>query len=152
MVKIPIYFDLGGMHQIAIFEEMDDGTFRRTNEQPMRFLRDNIEGLGPAVGELVTSRFDREERCWHTPTVLFNHRPQSFYHFFREQIKQRKFYVFARGSLSGRLTRFDLHELQLKSTVSRQIQSLLAKKLVEAVSLELEHVPAAEASTANIVA
>jgi len=152
MVKIPVYFDLSGMHQIAIYEETDDGTFRRTNEQPMRLLRDNIEGIGPAVGELVTSRFDRETRCWDSPTVLFKHRPQSFYHFFREQIKQRKIYVFARGSLSGRLTRFDLHELQLKPTASRQIHALLAKKLIEALTLELEHVPAEAVSTVNIVA
>ena len=152
MIRIPVYFDLSGMHQIAIYEEMDDGTFRRTNEQPICLLRDNIEGIGPAVGELVSSRFDREERCWSSPTILLSHRPQSFYHFFRAQIKQRKIYVFARGSLSGRLTRFDLHELQLKPTASRQIQSLLAKKMVEALALDLEHVPADEALTANIVA
>jgi len=154
MSRIPVYIDLGGVHQIVIFEEMDDGTFRRTSEQPMRLLKENILGIGPVQGELVSSQFDREDRCWHSPTIVFKRRPLSYYRFFREQIKQRKIYVFTKASLSGRLSRFDLHELQLKPTASRQVQSLLTRKLVEAVILDLHHEESVveQENIANIVA
>ncbi len=140
MVRIPVYFDINGIHQVAIFEEQDDGTFRRTSEEPMRFLRDNIEGIGPAVGELISSQSDREQRIWQTPTVLFRHRPYSFYHFLREQQKQRKIYVLSRASCYGRISRLDLHELKLKQTASTQVRSLLSKRLNAAVNLDPDHV------------
>jgi hypothetical protein len=121
MLRIPVYFDLNGMHQIAIFEERDDGTFRRTTEQPMRLLRESILGIGPTVGELVSACSDRKERLWHSPTVHFRHRNSSYFQFLREQFKQRKIFVFSRASLCSRLTRLDLHEFELKPTASRQV-------------------------------
>jgi hypothetical protein len=139
MIRIPVYFDLNGIHQIAIFEETEDGTFRRTTEQPMRLLRDNITGIGAQVGELVTPRSDREQRVWATPTVLYRHRAYSFYQFMREQVNHRKIYVFARPSMSGRMTRLGLHELQLKPSASAQVVALLCRKIVESVDLDLEH-------------
>jgi len=139
MVKIPVYFDLNGIHQISIFQEQDDGTFRRTTEQPMRLLRESIEGIGPSVGEIVSSPYDREDRIWQTPTVMLGHRPASYYQFLREQLKSRKIYVFARASMNTRVNRLQVHELKLKPGVSMQVQSLLARKLVEAIDLDLEH-------------
>jgi hypothetical protein len=142
MVRIPVYFNLNGMHQVAIFNEMDDGTFRRTSEEPMRLLRDNIEGIGPVVGELLSTQQDHEQRIWQTPTVLFRHRSYSIYQFLREQLKLRKIYVLVRASRSGRQSRLDLHELILKPTASAQVRSLLSKKLIEAIDLDPDHVSA----------
>ena len=58
MVRIPVYFEVGGIHQVSIFQETEEGTFSRTAEQPIRILRDSIQGIGPAVGELVSSRYE----------------------------------------------------------------------------------------------
>jgi len=153
MIKLPVYFDLNGIHQIAIYNETDEGTFRRTMDQPMRLLRDNITGIGPKVGELVTTVYDREPRLWATPTVSFNHRSYSYYQFLRQQSKQRKVFVFSKPSLNGRLYRFDVHELQLKSNASMQVQSLLMKKMIDAIDLDLDHELQLEQTKApNIVA
>ena len=142
MVKIPVYFDLNGIHQIAIFEEMDDGTFRRTSEQPIRLLRESILGIGPSVGDLVSAHYDREERQWHSPTVHFKHCYSSYFRFLREQLHHHNLFVFSRESLTSRITRLNIHELQLKSTASRQVHSLLAKKLADAIELDLDRVDA----------
>ena len=47
---------------------------------------------------------------------------------------------------------FDLHELQLKPGSSVQVQSLLAKKLVEAIDLDLDHVTQEQAEKSGVVA
>jgi len=152
MIRMPVYFDLNGIHQIAIFKETDDGSFRRTTEQPMRLLHDNIIGISPAVGELVAMQSDREERCWATPTVISRNRATSYYQYLRDQFKQRKIIVFSRPSLNARITRFNCHELQLKSTVSMQVQSLLSKKLIEAVSLDLDRALPIDEQVQNSIA
>lgn len=152
MVKIPVYFDLNGIHQIALFEEMDDGSFRRTTEQPIRLLRESILGIGPVVGDLVAAVNDREERQWHSPTVHFKHRYSSYFRFLREQAHQHKLFVFSRESLSTRTTRLNLHELQLKSTASRQVHSLLSKKLAEAIDLDVERKEAEGADVRHLSA
>lgn len=152
MTRIPVYFDLNGMHQIAIFEEMEDGTFRRTREDPMRLLRENIIGIGPALGKLVSRPYDREERIWHSPTIVVKHRPYSFYHFLREQLKLRKIVVLARGSSTSRISRLQVHELILKSTVSVQVRALLSKKLIEAIELVPGHVTVLEQTHAQTIA
>jgi len=152
MIRMPVYFDLNGIHQIAIFEEMDDGNFRRTTEQPMRLLRDNIIGIGPSVGQLVSAKTDREERCWQSPTIIVRNRATSYYQFLREQYKSRKIFVFSRPSLNSRVSRFDCHELQLKAGISLQVQSLLSRKLIEAIELNLDHVASIDQQNANSVA
>ena len=153
MIKLPVYFDLNGIHQIAIFQETEEGTFRRTTDQPMRLLRDNIVGIGPSVGELVTTVYDREPRPWVTPTISFNHRKYSFYQFLRQQASQRKIFVFSKPSMNGRLNRFDVHELQLKPNASLQVQSLLMKKLIDSIGLDLDHeIHKEQEQASNIVA
>lgn len=142
MIKIPVYSDLGGIHQIVMYEETDNGIFRRTSDQPMRLLRQHIEGIGAKVGELMANRFDRSQRFWLTPTVLYNQQPHSYFQFCREQLSQQKIYVFSRGLLSDRLTHFDVHELILKPSASRQIIALLTHKIAEASMLNMQHIPA----------
>lgn len=152
MIRIPVYFDLNGIHQISIFEEMDDGTFRRTTEQPMRLLRENLVGIGPSVGQLISTQYDRQVRQWQTPTIMIGGRPSSYYQFFRDQLKRRKIHIFSRPSLVGRLIQFDLHELRLKPGSSAQVQALLTRKLVEAIDLDLDHVTVEQAETSGVVA
>jgi hypothetical protein len=139
-VRIPVYTCEGGVHRIQIFEEQSDGSFRRCGDEPLRALRDNIVGLGAAVGELVSIQFDRTARIWRAPTVMARgERPQSVYEFLRTQVRRRRFYVFSKPSLSGRLVRFDVHPLTFKSSISSQVLSLFAKRYCEGIQLWLEH-------------
>lgn len=144
-VRIPVYFEVLGMHRVEVFQELDDGSFRRTGDEPLRPLRDNIVGIGPAAGELVSIQYDRTARIWRAPTVkAHGQRPRSVYEFLRGQIHRHKLFVFSKPSLNGRLVRFDLHELRLKPTVSTQVLSLLAKRYCEAIELWPDHTPAAD--------
>lgn len=135
---VPVYTNQGGIHHIELYRETSEGTFRRTNEQPIRILRENIIGISEPRGQLITSQYDRENRVWHTPTVLHQHRPYSFYQFLRTQIQQRKIYVFSKESLSGKLSRLDLYELKLKSNVSHQVLGLVIRKYMEAIGLVMD--------------
>jgi hypothetical protein len=83
LINAPVYSDENGLPTVSIFKESEDGTFRKTQDEPLRLLRDDITGISVQQGELVSARFDRQERQWRTPTVIFHYgRPQSFYRFF----------------------------------------------------------------------
>lgn len=137
-VMVPVYTNLGGVHHIELYRETSEGTFRRTNEQPIRILRENIIGISESRGQLVTRQYDRENRIWLTPTILHQHRPYSFYQFLRNQVQARKIYVFSKDSLSGRLSRLDLYELKLKSNISSQVLGLIIRKYTESVGLVMD--------------
>lgn len=99
-------------------------------------LRDNIEGISTPQGDVVSAKFDKNERRWRSPTVSFHYgRPQSVYQFLRQKIAANRFYVFTKPNLSGRIIQFTLHELKLKPGTSQQILKLLKEKYVEAVDL-----------------
>ena len=136
LIQAPVYSGENGLHHIGIYAEEEDGTIKRTMSEPLRLLRDNIKGISVAQGELVSSHFDRQEREWRSPTVLYHYgRPQSFYHFMRERVARNQFIVFAKPSMSGRVSRFQLHELQLKPSTSQRKIALLKEKYVEAIEL-----------------
>ena len=135
-IKIPVYTEEFGTHKITIYQEMDDGTFRKTSTQLLREFRHNIESISVHEGEIVSKRYDRTEREWETPTAIHNYgRPRSFYAFSREQIKKNKIYVGATSSMHGRIMKFALHELRFKPTTSQAIKMLAARKYREAVDL-----------------
>ncbi len=135
-IKIPVYTEEFGTHKITIYQEMEDGTFRKTSTQLLREFRHNIESISVHEGEIVSNRYDRTEREWDTPTVIHNYgRPKSFYAFSREQIKKNKMYVGASSSMHGRIVKFTLHELRFKSTTSSGIKLLAAQKYREAIEL-----------------
>ncbi len=139
-VKIPVYSLQGGVHRIEIYQELSDGTFRRTGEEPLRAVRDMISGLSASIGELVSIQFDRSARVWRAPTILARgERPQSVYEFLRGRLRRRRLFVFSKPSLSGRLVRFDVQELQLKSTIATQILTTISRRYCEAIDLWLEH-------------
>jgi len=129
MVNIPVYSNENGLHLITIYTEDEDGTFRRTQDEPLRLLRDDIKGISPVQGDMVSHKYDRQTRQWGEPTVSFHYgRPQSYHQFLRKNLARNKFYVFSKPSLSGRLSRFDLHELLLKISISQRKISILKEK------------------------
>jgi len=136
LIHAPVYHEQNSTHFVNIYEETEDGTFRRTQNEPLRQLRNNIKGISRSQGELVSSFYDRQERRWSSATVSFHYgRPQSFYYFIRDMLAKNKFYVFSKPQLSGHLIKFDLHELILKPGTSQRHLSLLKEKYVEAVNL-----------------
>lgn len=136
LIQAPVYIDQSGTHFINMYEETEDGTFRRTQSEPLRQLRNNIKGISRTQGELVSNFYDRQERAWQTATVTFHYgRPQSFFYFLRSMIAKNRFFVFSKPQLSGHLSKFDLHELILKPSTSQRHLSLLKEKYVEATIL-----------------
>ena len=132
----PVYFEQNGVHFVNIYLETEDGTFRRTQGEPLRLLRDNIKGISNIQGELLTKLSDRSERSWSSATVTFHYgRPQSIYRFLREMVARNKYFVFSKPQLSGRISRFNLHELELKPGTSQRHRSLLKEKYLESIQL-----------------
>ena len=135
-IQAPVYHNENDTHYINIYEETEDGTFRRTQNEPLRQLRNNIKGISLSQGELVSPVYDRQERKWSTATVSFHYgRPQSFYYFLRDMLARNKFYVFSKPQLSGHLIKFEAHELILKPGTSQRHLSLLKEKYVESIDL-----------------
>ncbi|MCI0505442.1 MAG: hypothetical protein L0Z73_04965 [Gammaproteobacteria bacterium] len=133
---IPVYSDENNLHYISVFVEESDGTFKRTQSEPLRLLRDNIDGISISQGNVISTKFDKNSRRWKTPTVSFHYgRPQSIYQFLREKIAANRYYVFTKPNLSGRIIQFSLHELRLKPSISQQKLKLLKEKYVEALEL-----------------
>ena len=136
LAKLPVYSDENNLHHISIFAEEPDGTFKRTQAEPLRQVRDNIVGISTPQGEVISPKFDKNERRWETPTVTFHYgRPQSIYQFLREKVAVNKFYVFTKPNLSGRIIQFTLHELKLKPSISQKILSILKEKYIESIEL-----------------
>jgi len=139
LVKLPVYSDENNLHHVSIFVEEPDGTFKRTQSEPLRQVRDHIQGVSISQGDVISPKFDKNERRWETPTVTFHYgRPQSVYQFLREKVAHNKFYVFTKPNLSGRIIQFSLHELKLKPSISQQILKLLKEKYIEALELWTE--------------
>jgi len=135
-IKLPIYTEEAGTHKVTIYQEMEDGLFRRTGTQLLREFHHNFTGISVSEGEIVSSRYDRVEREWQTPTVTYHYgRPQSFYAFLRTQIKSNKIYVGSSSSMQGRIIKFSLHELQFKPSASRGVRNLAIKKYQEIIEL-----------------
>lgn len=136
LIQAPIYSDQSGTHFVNMYEESEDGSFRRTQSEPLRQLRDNIKGISRSQGELISNFYDRQERQWRTATVTFHYgRPQSFFYFLRDMVAKNRFYVFSKPQLSGHLSKFDLHELILKNGTSQRHLSLLKEKYIGATGL-----------------
>jgi len=136
MISVPVYSDENGTPQISIYAEDEDGTFRRTQSEPLRLLRDDIKGISIIQGDLVSNHYDRQNRHWQSPTVTFHYgRPQSYYQFLRDKVAHNRFFVFAKPQMSGHISKFSLHELQLKNSTSQRKIALLKEKYIEALEL-----------------
>ena len=136
LTNVPVYSTQNNTHFVNIYTESDDGTFRRTQNEPLRLLRDDISGISMPQGELVSQHYDRHDRSWMSATVTYHYgRPQSFYQFLREKVAQNKFFVFSKPTLSGHLFKFDVHELKFKPSMSQRKMAILKEKYLEALSL-----------------
>ena len=136
LAKLPVYSDENNLHHVSIFIEEPDGTFKRTQAEPLRQVRDHITGISIPQGDVISPKFDKNERRWESPTVSFHYgRPQSIYQFLREKVALNKFYVFTKPNLSGRIIQFTLHELKLKPSISQRILSILKEKYIESIDL-----------------
>jgi hypothetical protein len=136
LTNVPVYSTQNNTHFVNIYVESEDGTFRRTQNEPLRLLRDDIAGISMSQGELVSQHYDRHERQWASATVTYHYgRPQSFYQFLREKVAQNRFFVFSKPVLSGHLIKFDVHELKLKPSMSQRKISILKEKYLEALEL-----------------
>ena len=134
--RIPVFIDQNGIFDIAIFQENEDGSFSRTPEQPLRQLRANIQGVSNPIGTLVSRRYDRSERPWHSPTALpYSGRPQSFYNFVRENLNRRRIIVATVPSGQGKSIRLFVNELKLKPTMGQGSIKLFMNKYLEAIHL-----------------
>ena len=134
---VPVYSDQNGIATIHLYrEDRESGSFRRYPGDPLRVVRDNIEGISEAVGDLVSKRYDRESREWETPTVcLGRNRPRSYYRFMRDGFGQREIYVATAASLHGRITHLKVHKLKLKVNMSQGAKAVFAKRFMEALQL-----------------
>ncbi len=136
LAKLPVYSDENNLHHVSIFAEEEDGTFKRTQAEPLRQVRDHIQGISIPQGDVISPKFDKNERRWESPTVTFHYgRPQSVYQFLREKVAANKFYVFTKPNLAGRIIQFSLHELKLKPGISQPILKILKEKYIEAIDL-----------------
>ena len=136
LINAPVYTLQNNTHFVNMYMENEDGTFNRTQNEPLRLLRDDFAGISMSQGELVSHHFDRGERDWSTATISYHYgRPQSFYQFLREMVARNKFFVFSKPVLSGHLIKFDLHELRLKNSMSQRKMSILKEKYIEALDL-----------------
>ena len=135
-ISVPVYSDENSTPHISIYVEDEDGTFRRTQSEPLRLLRDDIQGISISQGDLVSGAYDRQERNWQTPTVTFHYgRPQSFYQFLRDKVAHNRFFVFTKPQLAGHISKFSLHELKLKNSTSQRKVAILKEKYIEALQL-----------------
>ncbi|MDH5325251.1 MAG: hypothetical protein OEZ68_15920 [Gammaproteobacteria bacterium] len=139
LINTPVYTFENGTHFVIVYSEAEDGTFRRTQSEPLRLLKNDIKGVSIAQGDLVSSHYDRYDRVWKTPTVTYHYgKPQSFYQFLREKIARNQFFVFTKPTMSGHITKFQVHELQLKNGTSQRKISILKEKYCEALTLWTE--------------
>ncbi len=136
-VLVPVFSDQNGIPVISIYrEDCDSGTFVRVPGEPLRLFRDNIEGLGKQVGELVSARYDREERQWRSPTVIVNRlRAFSYYRFMRDGFMRREIHVASADSLHGRIMRLQMYQLGFKGSASMQTRQLFARRFMQALRL-----------------
>jgi hypothetical protein len=134
---VPVYSDQNGIATILLYrEDRETGSFRRYPGDPLRVVRDNIEGVSEAIGDLVSQRYDRESREWETPTICIGrNRPRSFYQFMRDGFKNREIHVATAASLHGRITHLKVHKLNLKANMSQGAKAVFAKRFMEALQL-----------------
>ena len=135
-ISAPVYTMQNNTHFVNIYSETEEGVFKRTQDEPLRLLRDDFIGISLPQGELVTNQFDRHKRDWSTATISYHYgRPQSFYTFLREMLARNKIFVFTMPAMSGRLCKFEIHELLLSRSISQRKISMLKEKYAESIGL-----------------
>ena len=149
-VKIPVYSDQFGYHQIHIWTLAESGMFHRTSQFLMPHLLINFKDLSESRGELVAPAYDRRRHAWSTATAYnYMGRPSSLFQFLRSEAQQRRIMVLTTPTNSGRAMRFSVNELRFKNNVSTAVKALTCRNFLEAIEVFIkleQQAPEAEGS------
>ncbi|HEY5789310.1 MAG TPA: hypothetical protein VIX81_01730 [Gammaproteobacteria bacterium] len=138
-VRVPVYTNHHGFHQINIYEQFEGGEFRRTPQRLLPHMLINFEGISESRGEVVSQILDRRKQEWDSPTVYFYlGRPMSFYRFLREHALDREIMVLGTHSMSVRVRKFTIHELIFKRNVATAVKALTARKFLEEIDIHVK--------------
>lgn len=135
-VKVPVYSDQFGYHQIQIWTLAENGFFQRTPQWLMPHLLINFKDLSESLGEVVAPAYDRGRHAWSTATAYnYMGRPSSLYQFLREEAKKLRIMVLTTGTLSGRAVRFSVNHLRFKPNVSTPVKALTCRNFLDAIEV-----------------
>ena len=135
-IKIPVYSDQYGYHQINVWTQASNGMFHRTSEWLMPHLLINFSNLSESLGEMVSPAFVRSHYDWQSPTAYnYMGRPSSLFHFLRTEAQKRKIHVLTTATMSGRAYKFSINELRFKHNVSTAVKALTARNFLDAIEV-----------------
>jgi len=150
-IKIPVYTDQYGYHQINVWKQASNGMFHRTSEWLMPHLLINFSDLSESLGEMVSPAYVRRHYEWQSPTAYnYMGRPSSLFHFLRTEAKKRKIHVLTAATMSGRAYKFSINELRFKHNVSTAVKVLTARNFLDAIKVFINIEQNAEMSDAGI--
>ena len=138
VTSIPVLEDMNGYFIITMYVSGSDGNFKRTGNRPFRILSGIVSGVSAPLGTIESNpRTRRSMITWRSPTVISfsERRPQSVYHFFREKLSHRKYYIATTAYTSARTKVLNLHEIQFKAGVSPGIKKLFGDKFIDAMQV-----------------
>jgi hypothetical protein len=152
-VKIPVYSDQFGYHQINVWKTADNGLFQRTSQWLMPHLLINFSDLSESLGEVVAPAYDRQHHTWTTPTAYnYMGRPTSLFQYLRNEARERRIMVLTTATTSGRAYRFTINELRFKNNVSTAVKALTCRSFMDAIDvfIKLEQQQAADDDDSGI--
>lgn len=135
-VKIPVYSDQFGYHQINVWKTADNGLFQRTSQWLMPHLLINFSDLSESLGEVVAPAYDRQHHTWTTPTAYnYMGRPTSLFQYLRNEARERRIMVLTTATTSGRAYRFTINELRFKNNVSTAVKALTCRSFMDTIDV-----------------
>lgn len=138
-IKVPVYSDQYGYHQISIWTLAENGFFNRTAQWLMPHLLINFSDTSETLGEVVAPAYDRQHHRWETPTAYnYMGRPSSLYSFLRSEAQNRRVMVLTTTSSSGRAYKFAINELRFKNNVSMAVKVLTCRTFMEAIDVFID--------------
>lgn len=136
MLKLPVYSDTYGYHQINVWTLVDGGEFRRTAHWLLPHLLINFDSISESLGRVVAPEHDRKHHEWSSPTAYFYMgRPMSLYKFLRQHALQREIMVLTTPTMSGRAREFSISELRFRNNVSTAVKALTARSFLEEIEV-----------------
>jgi len=138
-IKVPVYSDQFGYHQINVWMLAENGFFHRTAQWLMPHLLINFKDLSESLGEVVAPAYDRQHHRWETPTAYnYMGRPSSLYSYLRGEAQKRRVMVLTTTGSAGRAYKFTINELRFKNNVSTAVKVLTCRSFMEAIDVFLQ--------------
>ncbi len=134
--NIPVLEDMNGYFIISVYTSNSDGTFKRSAKRPFRAYANLIIGVSSVIGSIEMNPRSRQSITWRSPTVTHydSKRPQSVYQFFRENLKDRKYYIATAKDGLARTRVLNLHEIHFRGG-SGGMRKLFADKFIDAMQI-----------------